>query len=461
MLGRIFILEEYFLLGRFVTFRHYIWLTIVTFVSLIQCSFSCLTETTLLTLINFPSLLATNAARMVRAAKLSNKASGLPPPVCVEFGLRRAQGPDGGFSASKYSLIGGFAGTSNVQAAKLVGLNLSGTHAHAFVQAYSSLEEVKHLAISPKSGPKEEQVILLPRVLEYRRKLTETVDQGFGRTNEGELAAFIAYATAFPATFLCLIDTYDTLSSGSLNFMLVALVLDDLGYAPVGIRLDSGDLAYLSKMAVETFQKIAPDRAFVANLKIVASNDINETVLHSLGEEKHAINIFGIGTNLVTCQRQPALGCVYKLVEIDGQPRMKLSQEIEKVLIPQRKEAFRLYSKEGEPILDLMKTIEEPTPIEGRAVICRHPFNERKRALVTPSRVEQLHFKVFANKAIVQGANNTLEEARESVQQSLKVFRSDILRGSNPTPYKVSITTSLFDYFHKLWQQETPMAEFA
>jgi nicotinate phosphoribosyltransferase len=274
-----------------------------------------LLETTLLTLINYPSLIATNAARMVLAAappiSLKYRAGAgteTPPdrpaqcykrPICVEFGLRRAQGPDGGFSASKYASMGGFVATSNVQAGKLCGLTVAGTHAHAFVQAYSTLEEVSDNSIvDAKTG---ESVRLLPVVLQKRKEM-ERSDHNYATTNDGELAAFIAYATAFPSTFLCLIDTYDTLKSGLLNFVLVAMVLDDLGYQPAGIRLDSGDLAYLSFECALTFQALSIDRPFFSELSIVASNDINEAVLHGIMKQDHAITTYGIGTNLVTCQ---------------------------------------------------------------------------------------------------------------------------------------------------------------
>ena len=172
-------------------------------------------------------------------------------------------------------------------------------------------------------------------VLDYRAEMGWE-----SSTNDGELAAFICYAIAFPNTFLALVDTYDTLGSGCKNFVCVALALDDLGFTPRGIRLDSGDLAYFSNGAREMFVQFGErkNRAFFAELQIVASNDINEPVLHALAKQKHSITTFGIGTNLVTCQAQPALGCVYKLVEINGKPRIKLSQDIAKVLIPGRKE---------------------------------------------------------------------------------------------------------------------------
>jgi nicotinate phosphoribosyltransferase len=428
-----------------------------------------LLETTLLTLVNYPSLIATNAARMVRAARDKGppKISGdnLPPqcsriPACIEFGLRRAQGPDGGFSASKYSAVGGFDGTSNVQAGKLLGLNISGTHAHAFVMAYSSLDQIQSLTVKDKMTG--ENVELLTKVLQYRETLNEE-NPAYGTTNDGELAAFIAYAAAFPRSFLCLIDTYDTLMSGLLNFILVALVLDDCGYNSIGIRLDSGDLAYLSMECARAFSDVARihDRKSFLTLDVVASNDINERVLHALNEQKHAITVYGIGTNLVTCQAQPALGCVYKLVEISGKPRLKLSQEIAKVLIPGMKKPFRLFGKDGCPLLDVMVGRDEDDPVAGERILCRHPFVARKRAAVTPSRVEALHTLVFDHGKVVPDTNRSLVQAKTAVAEQLETFRPDILRYINPTPYKVSISPNLFTFLHELWQRETPIPEFS
>ena len=237
-----------------------------------------LIETTMLTLVNYPSLVATNASRMVVAARgqfwektagASLPRSMTPPespragalssakprksmqlseggpsdftrrkPKCVEFGLRRAQGPDGGFSASKYSHVGGFHATSNVLAGKLLNLPIGGTHAHSFVMSYTSLDLVQDAKVQRVDNG--EMVLLLPLVRKYQAELE------WHDTNEGEMAAFIGYASSFPNSFLCLIDTYDTLQSGLRNFILVALALNDLGHTPRGIRLDSGDLSYLS-----------------------------------------------------------------------------------------------------------------------------------------------------------------------------------------------------------------------
>lgn len=458
-----------------------------------------LIETTLLTLVNYPSLIATNAARMVIAASvpeettkdglrrsiatsarpsavienlLQNKpAQCFMKPICVEFGLRRAQGPDGGFSASKYSAMGGFSATSNVQAGKYCSLSISGTHAHAFVQAYSNLTEVQDLTVPNKKKSSTstavetgEEIKLLPLVLKHREIRSEK-DHAYSTTNDGELAAFIAYAAAFPASFLCLIDTYDTITSGLLNFVLVALALFDVGYVAKGVRLDSGDLAYLSMECALKFHELSEEDneyEFFSHLSIVASNDINEDVLHALSKQEHAITIFGIGTNLVTCQAQPALGCVYKLVEISGKPRMKLSQEISKVLIPSKKQVYRLFGKDGRPLLDLLLSQNEPPPVPGQRIMCLHPFVARKRAAVTASKVQRLDTIVFQNgKQIIQGANRSLQEAKENVALELSLIRPDILRFMNPTPYKVSVSETLFNLLHDLWQSETPVAELS
>lgn len=202
-----------------------------------------LLETTLLNACNFASLIATNARRMRQAADaqagLPRRQGEVEPQTkrksLLEFGLRRAQGPDGAMSASRYAYIGGFDGTSNVLAGKEYSIPISGTHAHSFVTSYTDFSDLKTTEL--------DGVDLVKRAQHYQREL------GYGATNASELAAFIAYAIAFPKRFLALVDTYDTLNSGVPNFICVALSLKELGYQPLGIRLDSGDLAYLSKEA--------------------------------------------------------------------------------------------------------------------------------------------------------------------------------------------------------------------
>lgn len=156
-------------------------------------------------------------------------------------------------------------------------------------------------------------------------------------------------------------------------------------YAPLGVRLDSGDLAYLSQQTRQVLAAVG-----LEGCKITASNDINEETLESLNKQGHDIDAFGIGTHLVTCSRQPALGCVYKLVSVNGHPRIKLSEEMEKVTIPGKKRSFRLYGKEGYALVDLLIGAKEPPPRVGERILCRHPFSESLRAHVVPQRVEEL-----------------------------------------------------------------------
>ncbi|XP_071954221.1 nicotinate phosphoribosyltransferase-like [Antedon mediterranea] len=413
-----------------------------------------LLETTLLTLINYASLVATNAARFKLAA--GEKKS------LLEFGLRRAQGPDGGLTASKYCYMGGFDGSSNVLAGKLYGIPVRGTHAHAFVSSFTSFEELSGIDIKPANGSAEKKNFkeLCKQWLSKVSKHLEIVEE---QTKSSELAAFISYASAFPTGFLALVDTYDVFKSGIPNFCTVALALNDLGYRSIGIRLDSGDLAYQSKRIRSIFQSIGKtfNVPWFEELTIVASNDINEDTLHSLNEQVHQIDSFGIGTHLVTCQKQPALGCVYKLVEVDGKPRIKLSHEVEKVTIPGRKQVFRLYSHDGKALIDLLQHVTaEAEPEPNKRVLCRHPFSESKRAYVNPSRVEKLHV-IFWKDGKIARPLRSLQEVRADTIASIKSLRDDHKRALNPTPYKVSVTDDLYRFLHKLWLESAPIGELS
>ena len=412
-----------------------------------------LCETVFLNLVNFASLVATNAARFRIAAG--------PRLKLYEFGLRRAQGPDGGLSASKYSYLGGFDGTSNVLAGKLFGIPVAGTHGHSYVSSFSRLDQVcgARLAPGPASGPLQEED-WPTECCSQRTRLAGLLGVLETEANEGELAAFINYAAAFPTSFLALIDTYDVMKSGILNFCAVGLALATYGYRPLGVRIDSGDLSYLSKRVREVFELVARTQAleYFASLEITASNGINEETILSLNDQGHAISCYGIGTHLVTCQRQPALGCVYKLVSIGGVPKMKLSQDVEKITMPGEKEAYRLYGKDGLAILDLLQLPSEPRPGVGVKVLCRHPYQESKRAWVTPLRVEVLHGRVWGE-GRRQGHQPGLVEVRDRVTESMRTLRSDHARSLNPCPYKVSVSENLYTFIHQLWLQSAPIGE--
>lgn len=235
-------------------------------------------------------------------------------------------------------------------------------------------------------------------------------------------------------------DTYDPLQSGVPNFICVALALSDLGHQAIGIRLDSGDLAYLSVQSRALFLDVAKrlDRPWLANVSITASNDINEQVLVSLAEQGHSIDAFGIGTHLVTCQSQPALGCVYKLVEINGKPRIKLSGSKGKITIPGQKRAYRIIGKDGNALLDVLTSSGDPAPMVGKPILCKAPFNAAKRALVTPTKVHSLLSLVWDGRE-VKGCEKNPLALRSRVIESLSLVRPDVLRLVNATPYKVSV----------------------
>ncbi|ETO29791.1 nicotinate phosphoribosyltransferase-like isoform 1, partial [Reticulomyxa filosa] len=440
-----------------------------------------LIETTLLNCVNFASLIATNAARM-REAVIGKK-----PIQMLEFGLRRAQGPDGAMSASQYAYLGGFDSTSNVLAGINYDIAISGTHAHSFVTTFSSLDQLQF--VNPKIQCKDGKD-LKTRAVEYRKLLNEEES-----SNEGELTAFIAYANAFPTHFLALIDTYNTLDSGLINFMSVALALHEAKCEPIGVRLDSGDLSYLSQKCREYFRRVSQQfQVPFENLTIVASNDINEEILYSLNVcllIDWLVDAFGIGTNLVTCQKQPALGCVYKLVAIDGLARIKISEEIGKMTLPGTKSAYRLYIHNNEPLIDLLvlddEANESPTEkkksrslLEAKQVIrCYHPSNDLKRVDVVPDRIEPLLIKV-QNDNMQKKKNSlrkeklekedervwdgklvykspSLKERRAFCMERVKTLRSDYKRVVNPTPYKVSISKKLKDVMKDLIEKETPV----
>ncbi|KAL9248657.1 Nicotinate phosphoribosyltransferase 2-like protein [Drosera capensis] len=414
-----------------------------------------LLETTLVNLVNYASLVATNAARHRMVAGKSK--------ILLEFGLRRAQGPDGGIGASKYCYIGGFDATSNVLAGQLFGIPLRGTHSHAFVSSFMSLDEIKDKSLRSLDGSAVcENFLSLVQTWLNKIQLSSSFSVTHAETNQSELAAFTSYALAFPSNFLALVDTYDVLRSGVPNFCAVALALRELGYKAVGIRLDSGDLAYLSSEVRKFFHAIEKEFKVsgFGKTSITASNDLNEETLDHLNKQGHEVDSFGIGTYLVTCYAQAALGCVFKLVEINNQPRMKLSEDVSKVSIPCKKRCFRLYGKEGYPLVDIMIGENEPPPKVSERILCRHPFIESKRAYVVPQRVEELlqcYWSGSSDKERVELP--PLEDIRARCMEQVEQMRPDHMRRLNPTPYKVSVSGKLYDFIHFLWLNEAPVGE--
>jgi len=362
-----------------------------------------LLETTLLNLVNYPSLVATNALRYRLAA-------GRDTPL-IEMGLRRAQGPDGAMSASRYCYLGGFSATSNVLASLVYGIPVKGTHAHAFVQSFTSLTQLRSPTL--RHAVTEDLEPFVDQVLQTRSELQLN-------TRDDELAAFIASAQANPAGFLALVDTYDTLGCGVPNFCCVGIALLRLGYKPVGIRLDSGEIGPLSTQARNILREMgdkvgAPE---ISQCMILASSDITVELLHKLGSENHEIDGYGIGTHLVTCKSQPALGCVYKLVEIDGMPRIKISDDPTKISLPGRKNVHRLYGQDRRTVLDLVTLANEDPPKTSEVVTCYALKDSESMVELVPHDVEELLDQVWGPGIY---RTFTLEESRSRLMDQLEI----------------------------------------
>lgn len=304
-----------------------------------------------------------------------------------------------------------------------------------------------------------EQVNLLELSLSWRSRLSTLPDTPVDG-HDGELAAFIAFALSFPDGFIALVDTYDVLKSGIPNFCAVTMALNDLGYRAIGLRIDSGDLAYLAKCAYIYFSKIAEAYKvpWFKDLMIIVSNDLNEETILSLNDQGNHIKGYGIGTHLVTCQRQPALGCVYKMVEVNSQPRLKISQEMDKMTLPGKKEAYRLYGTQGYCLIDIMQLTTEDVPEIGKKVLCRHMFDRAKRCYVVPQKIEKLHKLYWQNGSVCRKLP-TLNEIKQRVQDSLATIRPDIKRNLNPTPYKIAVSQHMYDFIQDLWLENAPIGE--
>nr|XP_032832296.1 nicotinate phosphoribosyltransferase [Petromyzon marinus] len=394
-----------------------------------------LLETPLLNFINYASLVATNAARFRLAAGSRVE--------LMELGLRRAQGPNGALSASRYAYLGGFDATSNVLAAQVHGVPLAGTQAHSYITAFSGLHDLttRELAV-PDGGPTVDLVALS---LEWRPRVCSLLGRAERDARDGELAAFVSYAQAFPRRLLLLVDTYSVHGSGTVNFCAVALALATLGLRAVGVRLDSGDLARQSLEVRAAFRCCAQsfELPWFSELKIVASNDVNEEKILAYNKQGHAIDCFGVGTALVTCERQPSLGCIYKLVELDGVPRCKLTEDEEKTTLPGRKAPYRLYGDDGRAVLDVLLGVEELAPRAGQLLPCRllRPLGEQ--SLVRPSRVAPLH-TTFWDRGRVCSPLLPLKELRAMSAASLGELGAEHKDLEAPTPYPVAVSEKIW-----------------
>jgi nicotinate phosphoribosyltransferase len=348
---------------------------------LIECQ---ILESPLLNLINFPTLIATKAARICLAAK--------GEPV-LEFGLRRAQGIDGALTASRAAYIGGCDSTSNVLAGKLFNIPVKGTHSHSWVMAF-----------------------------------------------DDELESFKTYASALPSNCVFLVDTYDTIE-GVKKAIEVGLWLKEQGKRMLGIRLDSGDLADLSIKCRDLLDKAGFEDAF-----IVAINELDETIISELKRQGAQINVWGVGTNLVTGKNQTALDGVYKLSAIrsTGQEwkyKLKLSEQMVKVSNPGILQVKRFYDDQNYT-MDVIYDLQSPLKEGSRSV---DPLDPTKESIIKKgSYSKDLLVPIFKEGKLVYNSPK-LEDIRQYTKDELSRFQVGIKRFLNPHVYHVGMEKTIYD----------------
>ena len=335
-----------------------------------------LAETILLNILNFESLIATKAARM--RSVTGNK-------ILSDFGLRRAQGI-GGYHATKAAIIGGFNSTSNVKAAHDFAIPVVGTMAHSFVQSY-----------------------------------------------DHELEAFRDFSEMRPENCVLLVDTYDTLQSGVPNAITIAKEMEQKSRRLSGIRLDSGDLAYLSKQARRML-----DSADLPYVKITVSNQLNEYVIKSLTDQQAPIDVFGVGTSLVTGPPDAALDGVYKLAYAYGKPRIKLSENLKKITLPGKKQVYRMINGAGNFFgADVITQQDEREP-----ATMHHPFEADKSLQLKDFKHELMLRKVMEDGEILNELPD-LNEIAGYCQEQIRRLPDEYKRFEYPHIYKVGISEKL------------------
>ena len=351
-----------------------------------------LIETILLLLVNHQSLIATKASRIVRAAQ------GRP---VMEFGSRRAQGPDAATLGARAAYIGGCVGTADTLSDQRFGVPALGTMAHSWVQLFPT-----------------------------------------------EYEAFKTYAEIYPTNATLLVDTYDTLSSGVPNAIRVFDdVLKPKGIAG-GIRLDSGDIAYLSKKA-----RVMLDEAGHKDAKIVASNSLDEYRIEDILAQGAKIDSFGVGENLITSKSSPVFGGVYKLVglENDGvfEPRIKISENVEKITTPGFKTFYRLYEKDtGKAIADVI-TMKNEKVDDSKPYEIFHPVYTWKRMRLEDYTAREMKVRIFDGGKCVYDLPS-LNARRDYCAKELDTLWDEYKRFDNPHEYKVDLSLAVWDMKHDL-----------
>jgi nicotinate phosphoribosyltransferase len=351
-----------------------------------------LMETAILNIINHQSLIATKAARICYAAR----GDGI-----MEFGLRRAQGPDAGTYGARAAVIAGCVGTSNVLCGELFQVPIKGTHAHSWIMSFPD-----------------------------------------------ELTAFKTYADLYPVGCILLVDTYDTLKSGVPNAIKTFQYMREKGYnmKGYGIRLDSGDLAYLSKKA----RKMMDDAGF-PDAAICASNDLDEYLIDSLKTQGAAINSWGVGTNLITAKDNPAFGGVYKLSAImgaDGKfiPKIKVSENSEKITNPGNKKIYRVYDKESGKMQADLICLDDETFTEDQDLVLFDPLEPWKKTKYKSGSytLRDLMVPLFKNGKCVYTSMPTME-IRDYCLKEQNTLWEESRRLVNPHQMYVDLSQKLYD----------------
>lgn len=355
-------------------------------------------ETMLLLTINHQSLIATKANRIVRAAQ---------GRAVMEFGSRRAQGYDGAVFGARAAYIGGCVGTACTLADRDYGIPALGTMAHSWVQLFDS-----------------------------------------------ELEAFRAYARRYPDSCTLLVDTYSTLKSGVPNAIRAFNeILVPAGHRPKGIRIDSGDITYLSKKARRML-----DEAGFADCQITASNSLDEYIIRDMIQQEACVDSFGVGERLITAASDPVFGGVYKLsaVEENGRivPRIKVSENVSKITNPCFKKLWRLYDREsGKAIADVL-TLHNETIDDTKPYIIFDPEHIWKRKTVENFRAVSLSKQIFENGRCVY-ESPALDDIRRYCREQVDTMWDEVLRFENPHQYYVDLSQPLWDEKQRLLSEYT------
>lgn len=337
-----------------------------------------LLETLTLNTLNYQSLIATKASRMRLSAGYRK---------LVDFGLRRAPGT-GGYAASRAAVIGGFDSTSNVRSGRDYNIPISGTMAHSFVQRYDE-----------------------------------------------EIDSFRDFAEVRAHDCVLLVDTYDTLKSGVPNAIKVGKEMEERGEKLKGIRLDSGDLAWLAKESRRML-----DEAGLDYVKIAASNQIDEDVIKSLLEQNAPIDLFGVGTSLVTGRPDSALDGVYKLSYANGEPRLKLSETVSKINLPGKKQVYRLFNKDGSFYGGEVVALADEEDFD----MMFHPSDPKQSRPLSEFKKEPLLDKVIENGKRISKPRST-EEIAKFCRQQMEKLPEEFKRFDNPHVYMIGLTKKLKD----------------